>query len=92
MANGEGTRIPIRQVTGEMLNIPFGDVTALEWRRKLVAEDVTAGKAHAEKALERIELLPKVTWLLPIAWFFIPWRPQYQRPIPTWGRRGIAGG
>lgn len=39
------------------MRVPFGDLTALEWLRKLVAGEVRIGRGHAQASLDEVKLL-----------------------------------
>lgn len=57
MTNWRGATTEVPGVAGDIMRVPFGDVTALEWLRKLVAKQTKMGIGHAEIALKIVELL-----------------------------------
>lgn len=46
------------------MRVPFGNVTALEWLRKLVAEEVRVGRGHAQGALNNAKLLKNKSYVV----------------------------
>lgn len=57
MTNKGNAAVKVQLITGDELKVPFGDITALELLRKVVAEEVRTDPTHAQTALDNVKLL-----------------------------------